>query len=443
MRKGISSPVGSFNGYGLVPGDKSVSHRALMLGALTIGRTSIRGLLESEDVISTMNALRALGAQIENVETGEWIVTGVGIGGLVEPNDILDMGNAGTGARLLMGILAGHNLTTFLTGDSSLRARPMARVTAPLVEMGAQFLFREGGLLPMAIVGAVDTMPIIYKLPMPSAQVKSAILFAGLNAPGETIVIEEQATRDHTERMMSHFGASINSEVLEDGFRRITLTGQPELTANDVAVPRDISSAAFPIVGALIVENSEVKLEGVGRNPHRDGLIVTLREMGAKIEETKSRKMVVEPVSDLVVVNSRLKGVTVPSERAPSMIDEYPILAIAAAYAEGDTRMCGLGELRVKESDRLLAIKNGLKSNGVNARIEGDDLIISGCPDSVPGGGKIQSCQDHRIAMSFLTMGLGTKRPVVIDDVSPINTSFPDFDYFMNKLGAAIEVDNR
>ncbi len=412
-----------------------------MLGALAVGETRIEGLLEGEDVLRTAAAMRAMGAEVEQLGSGSWRIAGVGVGGLAEPDDVLDMGNAGTGARLLMGVLAGHDMTAFLTGDASLRSRPMARVANPLGEMGARILSRDGERLPLAVVGAADPMPIEYQLPVPSAQVKSAILLAGLNAPGETSVIEPEPTRDHTERMMRHFGATVRMQEEADGGRRVTLVGQPELEAADIVVPRDISSAAFAIVGALIVAESEVVLPGIGLNPHRNGLLVTLREMGADIEETNSRDMAGEPVADLVVRHGEMRGVTVPAARAPSMIDEYPVLAVAAAFASGKTRMCGLSELRVKESDRLAAIVDGLIANGVNAAIEGDDLIVTGTGVRPTGGGTAESRHDHRIAMSFLVMGMGTVRPITVDDTSPIDTSFPGFTGLMNAMGAEIESD--
>jgi len=438
VRKGVSQPVAALYGTAAVPGDKSASHRALMLGGLAVGETRIEGMLEGEDVLRTAVAMRAMGCEVERFGSGAWRVVGVGVGGLAEPEDVLDMGNAGTGARLLMGALAGHDMTVFLTGDASLRSRPMARVSTPLEMMGAQFTTREAGRLPLAIVGAADPVPIEYRLPVPSAQVKSAILLAGLSAPGETTVVEPEATRDHTERMLSHFGAMVRTETAEDGAGRITLVGQPELAAADIVVPRDISSAAFPMVAGLITNEASISLPGVGLNPHRSGLLVTLREMGAKIEETNARDVAGEPVADLVVTSGPLLGVNVPAARAPSMIDEYPILAVAAAFAEGDTRMCGLGELRVKESDRLAAVRDGLVANGVDVTIEGDDLIVRGRPGAVPGGGVVEVRHDHRIAMSFLVMGVATVDPVGIDDMSPIDTSFPGFLPLMSELGASI-----
>jgi 3-phosphoshikimate 1-carboxyvinyltransferase len=410
-----------------------------MLGSLAVGETRIEGLLEGEDVLRTADAMRAMGAEVERTAPGSWRVAGVGVGGLAEPEDVLDMGNAGTGARLLMGVLAGHDMTAFLTGDASLRSRPMGRVATPLAEMGARILAREGCRLPLAVVGAADPMPLEYRLPVPSAQVKSAILLAGLSAPGETCVIEPEPTRDHTERMLRHFGGTVRMESDSAGARRVTLVGQPELTAADVVVPRDISSAAFPIVAALIVRNAEVVLPGIGLNPHRNGLLETLIEMGASLDERNPRDVAGEPVADLVVRSGPLRGVTVPAERAPSMIDEYPILAVAAAFAVGETRMCGLSELRVKESDRLAAIADGLRANGVEVAIEGDDLIVTGRGEQPKGGGLVEARHDHRIAMSFLVMGMGAQEAVSLDDMSPVDTSFPGFADLMNGLGGNIE----
>ncbi len=339
-----------------VPGDKSISHRALILGGLAVGPTRVSGLLEGEDVLCTAAAMRALGAVVEREGLGAWRIDGCGVGGLAEPTDILDLGNSGTGARLLMGAVAGHPFTSFFTGDASLRRRPMARVATPLTQMGARIVARDGGRMPLAVVGAQTPIPISYRLPVASAQVKSAVLLAGLHAPGETIVEEPLASRDHTERLMRHFGASVVVEATQAGGRRIRLTGQPELTGADLVVPGDPSSAAFPAVAALIVPGSKITIEGVGLNPLRAGLYQTLAEMGADIEFANQRVEGGEPVADLVVRASRLKGVTVPAERAPSMIDEYPVLAVAAAFAEGRTVMHGLSELRVKESDRLAGI---------------------------------------------------------------------------------------
>jgi 3-phosphoshikimate 1-carboxyvinyltransferase len=422
-----------------VPGDKSISHRALMLGSLAIGRTRVEGLLEGEDVLKTAAALSLLGAAIARGEEGAWTIDGIGIAGLREPEDVLDLGNSGTGARLLLGILASHPLTAFLTGDASLRRRPMGRVIEPLSRMGASFLAREGGRLPLAVRGARDPLPIAYPLPVPSAQVKSAVLLAALNAPGETTVIEPQPTRDHSERMLAHFGARVSIAEEAGGGRRITLEGCPELVAGRIAVPGDPSSAAFPLVAALIVPGSQATIRGVGVNPLRGGLFESLAEMGAEIAFEGRREEGGEPVADLRVKAGALKGADIPAERAPRMIDEYPILAVAAACAKGRTRMRGLGELRVKESDRLAAIADGLLRCGVKVAVEGDSLLVEGDGKPPQGGARIAARLDHRIAMAFLVMGLAAKEPVAIDDAAPIATSFPGFVELMKGLGAQIE----
>jgi 3-phosphoshikimate 1-carboxyvinyltransferase len=434
-------PGTALSGKVTLPGDKSISHRALMFGALAVGETVIDGLLEGEDVLRTAAAMRALGAEIERDGAGRWHVWGCGIGALREPEDVLDMGNSGTGARLLLGILAGHPLTAVLTGDASLRRRPMARVTEPLAACGAAFIAREGGRLPLTVIGARDPLPLDYRLPVPSAQVKSAVLLAGLNAPGETRVVEREATRDHSERMLGHFGATLRRQEIDDEGQRaleIVLTGQPELTGQAVRVPADPSSAAFPLVAALLLPGSEVRLAAVGMNPLRNGLVTTLQEMGGDITIENAREEGGEPVADLVVRGSRLKGVEVPAERAPSMIDEYPILAMAAAAAQGRTVMHGLGELRVKESDRLAAVARGLARCGVAVEEHPETLAVEGCGGRPPGGNNqpIETELDHRIAMSFLVLGLAAERPVLIDDVTPVSTSFPDFTPLMQGLGA-------
>jgi 3-phosphoshikimate 1-carboxyvinyltransferase len=421
-----------------VPGDKSISHRALILGALAVGETRIRGLLEGEDVLRTATAMGALGAGLTRSADGAWTVAGVGVGGLGEPADVLDLGNSGTGARLIMGAVAAHPITTFFTGDASLRRRPMARVAEPLRRVGARFVTRDGGRLPLAVVGAQSPLPISYRLPVASAQVKSAVLLAGLNAPGETEVIEPLASRDHTERMLRHFGASLSVEDRSNGERRITLMGQPELTAADLVVPGDPSSAAFPAVAALLVEGSALTIEGIGVNPLRTGLFDTLRDMGAEIAFENERVEGGEPVADLSVRASKLHGVEVPAERAPRMIDEYPILAVAAAFARGRTVMRGLAELRVKESDRLGAIAEGLAACGAEAAIEDDTLVVLGRGAPPAGGAEIAARLDHRIAMAFLVLGLAAARPVRIDDGATIATSFPGFVPLMNGLGATI-----
>ena len=429
-------PAAALSGTITVPGDKSISHRALMLGALAIGRTEIRGLLEGEDVLATAAALRAMGADIARQAAGHWVVHGVGLGGLAEPADVIDLGNSGTAARLLLGLLATHPFTAFVTGDASLRSRPMRRVIEPLSRFGAQFLAREGSRLPLAVTGAADPVPQVYRLPVPSAQVKSAVLLAGLNTPGETTVIEPQATRDHTERMLGHFGATVRIEPDLDGGRRITVEGHPELVAAPITVPGDPSSAAFPLVAALIVPGSDVIIGNVGLNPTRAGLIASLREMGADITLQNRRTEGGEPVADLHVRAGPLKGADIPPERAPSMIDEYPILAVAASCAKGRTIMRGLAELRVKESDRLTAIATGLAACGVRVTVEGDDLTVEGAGNFPAGGTRIATQLDHRIAMAFLVLGLAANQPVAIDDARPIATSFPDFVPLMTRLGA-------
>jgi 3-phosphoshikimate 1-carboxyvinyltransferase len=440
-------PGGPLVGDIAVPGDKSISHRSLLIGSMAVGTTEIRGLLEGEDVHRTGAALSALGAGIERLPTGVWRVRGVGVGGLAEPEDVLDLGNSGTSARLLMGLLATNPLSAHMTGDASLRRRPMARVAAPLERMGATVIARAGGLLPLMVIGAVQPIPIEYELPVPSAQVKSAILLGGLNAPGATTVIEREPTRDHTELMLRHFGATVRVEdasglgsrkPLFAGRRAITVTGLPELTARPVTVPGDPSSAAFPAVAALIIPDSRVTIRNVGLNPLRAGLYTTLAEMGAEIEIANRREEAGELVSDLTVRASALHAIDVPPERAPTMIDEYPILAVAAAFASGRSRFRGLAELRVKESDRLSAIAAGLRACGIDAAVEGDDLLVEGDPGKARGGATVPVNLDHRIAMSFLVFGLAAAEPVAVDDGGPIATSFPGFVPLMSGLGAAI-----
>jgi len=438
-----SKPLTSFatsalTGSVTVPGDKSISHRALMFGALALGQSTIEGLLEGEDVLRTAEAMRRLGAGVVRRDDGVWVLHGRGVGGLAEPDDVLDMGNAGTGARLLMGLVASHPFTAIFTGDASLRSRPMKRVSEPLAKMGAGFVGRSGGRLPMAVIGTASPIPLSYELPVPSAQVKSAVLLAGLNTPGQTTVIEREATRDHTELMLRGFGAQVGVEALPHGGRAITITGQPELRGRAVKVPTDPSSAAFPVVAALLVPDSAIRVLGVGTNPLRCGLFQTLIEMGADITFENARDEAGEPVADLLVKSSTLRGVDVPAERAPSMIDEYPVLAVAAAFAKGTTRMRGLAELRVKESDRLAAVANGLKACGVHLVVEGDDLIVQGDGRIPEGGATIAVNLDHRIAMSFLVMGMASLRPVKVDDAAAIDTSFPGFAGLMNGLGAKI-----
>jgi len=420
-----------------VPGDKSISHRALMFGALAIGETRITGLLTGEDVLRTAAAMRALGAEVTHDPDGTWRVAGRGVGGLTEPTDVLDMGNSGTAARLLCGILASHPVFSVMTGDASLRRRPMRRVMDPLTATGARFASRGGGLLPLAIEGAREALPLDYRVPVPSAQVKSAVLLAGLNARGTTRVEEPEATRDHSENMLRHFGATVHVETVGNG-RVITLEGQPELRAADVVVPGDPSSAAFPLVAALLVPGSSVTIPSVGLNPLRCGLFLTLDEMGAAVTIANRRFEGGEPVGDLVISGGALHGVDVPPERAPTMIDEYPILAVAAAGATGVTRMRGLKELRVKESDRLSATAALLSENGVRVEIEGDDLIVHGTGAPPAGGGTVRTHMDHRIAMAALVLGLIAEQPVRVDDASFIDTSFPGFSGLMTRLGATI-----
>jgi 3-phosphoshikimate 1-carboxyvinyltransferase len=420
-----------------VPGDKSISHRALMFGALAVGETRITGLLTGEDVLRTAAAMRALGAEVTHDPDGTWRVAGRGIGGLVEPDDVLDMGNSGTAARLLCGILASHPIFAVMTGDGSLRRRPMRRVIDPLTACGARFAAREGGRLPLAVEGARDALPLEYRVPVPSAQVKSAVLLCGLNAPGITRVEEPEATRDHSENMLRHFGATV--QVMAEGRARvIELHGQPELRAADVVVPGDPSSAAFLTAAALLVPGSRLTIEGVGLNETRCGVFATLAEMGADIVTTNPRVQGGEPVGDLVVTHGPLHGVDVPWERAPWMIDEYPILAVIASHAAGTTRMRGLKELRVKESDRLAATAALLAVNGARVEVDGDDLVVHGDSRPLPGGGLVATHMDHRIAMAALVLGTATSEPVAVDDAGFIDTSFPGFVALMNQVGAGL-----
>jgi 3-phosphoshikimate 1-carboxyvinyltransferase len=427
---------GPLTGKVRVPGDKSISHRALILGALAVGETRISGLLEGEDVLNTAKAMRALGATVERTGDFAWKVHGVGVAGFAEPQAPLDFGNSGTGCRLVMGAVAGCPIKAVFDGDASLRSRPMRRVLDPLELMGARVgESGQGGRLPLTFLGARDPLPIVYRTPVASAQIKSAVLLAGLAAPGITTVIETEASRDHTELMLKHFGADITS-MREGGHgRKIALTGQPELHGADVIVPADPSSSAFPIVAALIVGGSDLILSDVMTNPLRTGLFTTLREMGGSIEETEIRGDAGEPMAQLRVRASKLRGVVVPPERAPSMIDEYLVLAVAASFAEGTTIMRGLQELRVKESDRLEATAAMLRANGVKVEIVGDDLIVEG-KGHVPGGGLVATHMDHRIAMSALVMGLASDKEVQVDDTAFIATSFPDFIPMMRSLGA-------
>ncbi|CAO3412911.1 3-phosphoshikimate 1-carboxyvinyltransferase [Azospirillum argentinense] len=434
-----SSSTGALAGTIRVPGDKSISHRSLMLGAVAVGETVIHGLLEGEDVLNTAAAMRLLGAQAERGGDGVWRVRGVGLGGLGEPAQVLDMGNSGTAARLLMGLVASHPITCVFTGDASLNKRPMARVTGPLEQMGARFVGRSGGRLPLAVVGSDRTVPITYRLPVASAQVKSAVILCGLNTAGTTTVIEAEPTRDHTELMLRHFGATVTTERMEDGALAVSVVGQPELTGREIVVPADPSSAAFPAVAALLRPGSELLLPGVGMNPRRTGLYDTLVEMGANIAFENRRDEAGEPVADLRVKHGPLKGIVVPADRAPSMIDEYPILAAAAACAEGTTVMLGLKELRVKESDRLAMVADGLTKCGVKVEVGADDsLTVYGTGKPPQGGATVATAMDHRIAMSFLVLGMATTEPVQVDDGAFIDTSFPGFVALMNGVGAKI-----
>ena len=428
---------GPLKGTAEIPGDKSVSHRSLILGAMAVGETRISGLLEGQDVLDTAKAMQAFGAEVTQHGPGEWSVHGVGVGGFAEPDQVIDCGNSGTGVRLIMGAMATTPITATFTGDASLNSRPMARVTDPLALFGAQAYGRAGGRLPLTILGAADPVPARYATPVPSAQVKSAVLLAGLNAPGETVVIEAEATRDHSERMLAGFGAEITTEVTEEG-RVITLTGQPELAPQTIAVPRDPSSAAFPVCAALIVEGSDVLVPGIGLNPTRAGLYETLRDMGADLTYENERIEGGEPVADLRArFSPEMKGITVPADRAASMIDEYPILSVVASYAEGRTDMPGVKELRVKESDRIAAMADGLRAAGVAVEDGPDWWAVEGMgPGGVPGGARAVTHLDHRIAMSFLICGLASQKPVEIDDAGPVATSFPAFQDLMRDLGA-------
>ncbi|MDP5218631.1 3-phosphoshikimate 1-carboxyvinyltransferase [Ruegeria sp. 2205SS24-7] len=439
-----SHPCGPLSGTAEVPGDKSISHRSLILGALSVGETRITGLLEGDDVLDTAKAMRAFGAEVINHGGGEWSVHGVGVGGFAEPDQVVDCGNSGTGVRLIMGAMATCPISVTFTGDASLNGRPMARVTDPLALFGTQAVGRAGGRLPMTLVGAADPIPVRYEVPVPSAQVKSAVLLAGLNAPGQTVAIEQEATRDHTERMLAGFGAEITVEETDEG-RVITLTGRPELKPQVIAVPRDPSSAAFPVCAALITPGSDVLVPGIGLNPTRAGLFTTLREMGADLTYENERVEGGEPVADLRAKYSPdMTGIEVPPERAASMIDEYPVLSVVAANATGTTMMAGVKELRVKESDRIDAMARGLRANGVTIEDGEDWWSVEGLGiGQVPGGGTCETFLDHRIAMSFMVMGMGAKAPVTIDSGGPIATSFPIFEPLMAGLGARLQRNNR
>ena len=439
---GIAEPMtarksGALSGVAEVPGDKSISHRALIFGAMAVGETKITGLLEGQDVLDTASAMRAFGADVVQHGAGAWSVHGVGVGGFSEPSGVIDCGNSGTSVRLIMGCMATTAMTATFTGDASLRKRPMGRVTEPLSLFGAQAYGRKGGRLPMTLVGAAHPVPVRYALPVASAQVKSAVLLAGLNAPGQTVVIEREPTRDHSERMLLGFGAKLTVEATADG-TVITLTGQPELRPQVVAVPRDPSSAAFPVCAALIVEGSDILVPGVSQNLTRNGLYLTLVEMGAAIEFLNPRQEGGEPVADLRVrFSDNMQGIEVPSARAPSMIDEFPVLSVVASFAHGRTVMRGVKELRVKESDRIDAMARGLEACGVRVEEDEDTLIVHGMgPGGVPGGAVCATHLDHRIAMSFLVCGMASKKPVSVDDASPIVTSFPKFEGLMRGLGA-------
>ena len=434
-----SHPVSGLSGTAEVPGDKSISHRSLILGALAVGETRVTGLLEGQDVLDTAAAMRAFGASVEREQSGVWSIHGVGVGGFREPDDVIDCGNSGTGVRLIMGAMATCPISATFTGDASLRGRPMGRVTDPLAQFGTAAYGRQGGRLPMTIVGAAAPVPVHYTVPMPSAQVKSAVLLAGLNAPGQTVVVEREATRDHSERMLAGFGAEIETETTDAG-RVITLTGFPELKPQNIIVPRDPSSAAFPVCAALIVPGSDILVPNIGLNPTRAGLFKTLQEMGADLVLEAPREEGGEPVADLRARFSEgLKGIEVPPDRAPSMIDEYPILSVVAACADGTTVMRGVKELRVKESDRIDAMARGLEACGVRIEEDEDTLTVHGRgPGSVPGGAECAARLDHRIAMSFLVLGMAAQRPVSVDDAGPISTSFPIFEGLMGKLGARL-----
>jgi 3-phosphoshikimate 1-carboxyvinyltransferase len=438
-----SRPCGPLKGEAHVPGDKSISHRSLILGAMAVGETRITGLLEGEDVLDTAKAMRAFGAEVTDHGKGEWSVHGVGVGGFAEPDQVIDCGNSGTGVRLIMGAAATSPICVTYTGDASLNGRPMGRVTDPLALFGTQTVGRKGGRLPMTLVGADEPTPVRYVVPVPSAQVKSAVLLAGLNAPGQTVVIEKEATRDHTERMLQGFGATLTVEDTDEG-RVITLTGQPELKPQDIIVPRDPSSAAFPVCAAIIVPGSDVLVPNIGLNPTRAGLFTTLQEMGADLTFENMREEGGEPVADLRAKYSpNLKGIAVPPARAASMIDEYPVLSVVASFAEGVTDMQGVKELRVKESDRIDAMAKGLRAAGVTVD-EGDDWWkVTGLgAGGVAGGVTVASVLDHRIAMAFMVLGMATQKPMSVDDGSPIATSFPIFEPLMKSLGAQVVRSN-
>ncbi|RLP27841.1 3-phosphoshikimate 1-carboxyvinyltransferase [Mesorhizobium sp. YM1C-6-2] len=439
-RPAVARQSEALRGKARVPGDKSISHRSFMFGGLASGETRITGLLEGEDVMRTGEAMKAMGARIEK-NGNEWIINGVGNGCLLEPQAPLDFGNAGTGSRLTMGLVGTYDMETTFIGDASLSGRPMGRVLEPLRQMGVQVVkAAPGDRMPITLRGPKHAAPITYRVPMASAQVKSAVLLAGLNTPGVTTVIEPTMTRDHTEKMLQGFGANLDVETDEQGVRHIFIEGQGKLTGQTIAVPGDPSSAGFPLVAALIVPDSDITIENVLMNPTRTGLLLTLQEMGGNIEILNPRDAGGEDVADLRVRSSELRGVVVPAARAPSMIDEYPVLAAAAAFAEGETLMQGLEELRVKESDRLAAVARGLEANGVDCTEGETTLSVRGRPGGKGlGGGTVATHLDHRIAMSFLVLGLATEKPVTIDDANMIATSFPEFMGLMKELGATID----
>jgi len=441
MHAALPSPMrfsapGPLTGTARVPGDKSISHRAVMLSALAVGESVIEGLLEGEDVLATAAAMRAMGAEVERGADGRWRVHGVGVGGLLQPETALDMGNSGTSTRLLMGLVASHPITATFVGDASLSRRPMNRVIDPLSQMGAEFTASPGGRLPLTLRGLCPAVPIDYRLPVASAQVKSAVLLAGLNTPGITRVIEPVATRDHSERMLRGFGASLETHQA-DGATVIEIRGEIDLKPQHIVVPGDPSSAAFPIVAALLVPGSRVTIANVGLNPTRAGLFETLRAMGGDIRFVNPREAGGEPVADIAVAHSALRGIEVPPQIAPSMIDEFPILFVAAALAEGRTVARGLEELRVKESDRIATMAEGLRAIGARVEELEDGLVIDGTGGApLPGGATIAARLDHRIAMSFAVAGLVAREAVTIDDMAPVATSFPAFAALMAGLGA-------
>lgn len=434
-----SQPGESLSGSVRVPGDKSISHRALMLSSLAIGESRVRGLLEGEDVLATAQAMRQMGATIERLETGEWVINGVGVGGLMEPDNVIDMGNSGTSTRLLMGLMASHAITATITGDKSLRSRPMKRVITPMEQLGAQFITRSGGRLPLTIKGATMPLPLDYESPMASAQVKSCVILSGLNSAGTTTLTEPLATRDHTERMLQAMGANLSVTDHSDGRRTVAITGPAQLAPLDLDVPGDISSAAFLLVAASIIPGSDITLEQVGVNPLRTGIIEALKHMGANISVLNKRDLCGEPVADLRVQYAPLHAITDLPIDPSTMIDEFPILFCAAAVADGTSRFTGLHELRVKESDRLAVMADGLSACGVPLQELEDGLEIIGAGGTIGGGALVDAHLDHRIAMSFAILGQRADQPITIDDASPINTSFPGFKALMKGLGARME----